>query len=218
MHSFTTTYTCAACGKSSSVIVTGLGDPEDYVTERSREALRRVRTTENQLGAAKEGDPVDELAERLLEQEARLELRYATCPACATKNPKGVAAEKADHRHTIIFGLVFFGIMAAFAWFVPRVALILPIMDLLIFRPVMVVQVRRSNKPFPTLPFVAGILLDAALIALIVYWPRAAPFVPIAGIVQSIVRRPQQSEWKWEEAGRKLRFETGDAAPTQTLT
>lgn len=218
MHSFTTTYTCAACGRSSSVIVTGLGDPEEYVTERSRDALRRARAIENQLGQAKEGDPVDELAERLLEQEARSELRYATCPACGTKNPEGVTAEMADHRQSLIFGFVFFGILAVAAWFVPWAALLLPLMDLLIFRPVMVVQVRRSNKPFPTLPFVAGILLDAALIALIVLYPRTAPLVPIAGIVQSIVRRPQQSEWKWEEAGRKMRFETGDAAPTGTPT
>jgi hypothetical protein len=213
VHSFSTAYHCAACNESFHVEVTDLGDPYKHIPERSQEVLRRVRATENQLGPTKPGDPVNDLARELLEGEARSELRYATCPACNAKNPEGIAAIRADQRQTSLFGLVFFGIVAAAAWFYPWVALILPGMDLLVFRPIMVVQVRKSDKPFPIVPFALGIALDAALIALILLYPRAAPLVPLAGIVQSIFRGGSAKyDWKWEEARKKMRFEQPEKA------
>jgi DNA-directed RNA polymerase subunit RPC12/RpoP len=210
--SFSTTYVCAACGKSFPVEVTGLGDPHAHIPERSQEVLREVREVQNRLGQAKDGDPVHELAGELLEQEARSELRYATCPGCDQKNPEGVAANRANHRQSLMFGLVFFGVLAILSWFVPWAALVLPLMDLLVFRPIMVAQLRKSGQSLSILPFVAGIVLDAALIALIVYYPRAAPLVPIAGIVRSLIRKPAMAEWRWQEAGQKIRFEAREGS------
>lgn len=212
MPSFSTTYTCSACNASSDVEVIDLGDPYEHIPERSRDALRRGREAENKLGHDKPGDPVEEVAQQILEQEARAELRYATCPKCSAKNPEGLAAIQTERRQTLLFGSIFFGTLAAIAWFYPWAAMILPAMDLLVFRPMMVVQIRKSGKPFPIFPFAAGIALDALLIALIVLYPRAAPLVPIAGIVQSLFSRSTKHDWKWEEAGKKLRFEIPDTA------
>ncbi len=163
---------------------------------------------QNQFGAEKPGDPVTDLAHELLAQQARSELRYATCPQCNAKNPEGIAALQAEQRQSLLFGVVFFGIVAVAAWFYPWAALILPGMDLLVFRPIMFVQARRSDKPFPFVPFALGIVLDALLIALILLYPRAASLVPIAGIVQAIVRRGSAKyDWKWDDAQKKMRFE-----------
>lgn len=217
MPSFSTKYTCAACGVSSNVEVTGLGDPYAHISDRSQDVLRRSRSIQDQLGAAKPGDPVEDLARDLLEQEARSELRYATCPECNAKNPDGIAAIRADQRQSFLFGAVFFGIVAIVAWFYPWAALILPGMDLLVFRPIMIVQFRKSDQAFPFLRFAAGILVDIAVIALIVLYPRAAALIPLAGIVQSIVTRftrRENTDWKWEEAQKKIRFEQRQEAAT----
>jgi hypothetical protein len=212
MPSFSTTYTCEACGTSSNVEVIDLGDPYRHISEGSQDAMRRVRETQNKLGQEKPGDPVEELAHELLEQEARSELRYATCPKCSVKNPEGLAAIRAERRQNLLFGIVFFGIIAAIAWFYPWAALILPGMDLLVFRPMMIFHVKKSGKPFPIVPFASGVFLDALLIALIVLYPRAAPFVPIAGIVQSLFGGSTKHDWKWDEAKKKLRFEMTETA------
>lgn len=213
MPSFSTTYACSACGQSSNVEVIDLGDPYEHIPERTQNVLRRSRDTQNKLGAERPGDPVDELALKLLEREARSELRYVTCPKCNAKNPEGIAAIQADQRQSLLFGVVFFGIVAIAAWFYPWVALILPGMDLLVFRPIMFVQARKSDKPFPVVPFVLGIVFDGLLIALILLYPRTASLVPIAGIVQSLVRRGSaKSDWKWEETRKKMRFEQSQEA------
>ncbi len=68
----------------------------------------------------------------------------------------------------------------------------------------MVVQTRKANQPLKLLPFSLGIAIDVALIALIVLVPQAAPLVPIAGIVQSLVRRPTKNDLRWEEAAKKI--------------
>ena len=209
MPSFSTTYACSACSKSSNVEITDLGDPYQHIPERTQNVLRRSRETQNLLGAEKPGDPVEDLAHELLEREARSELRYVTCPECNAKNPEGIEAIRAEQRQSLLFGMVFFGIVAIAAWFYPWVALILPGMDLLVFRPIMFVQARKSDKPFPFVPFVMGIVLDGLLIGVILQYPRAASLVPIAGIVQSIVRKGSgMDDWKWEETRKKMRFET----------
>lgn len=212
MPSFSTTYTCAACATSSNVEVIDLGDPYRHIAEDTRDTMRRVREAQTRLGTAKPGDPVEELAQELLEQEARSELRYATCPKCSAKNPDGLAAIQAERRQTLLFGLIFFGLLAGVAWFYPWAALLLPGLDLLIFRPMMFVQARKNPRPFPIVPFAFGIVLDALLIALIVLYPRAAPLVPIAGIVQSLFGGSSKYDWKWDEAKKKVRFEMPETA------
>lgn len=213
MPSYSTVYTCPACAASSAVEVTDLGDPYAHIPERSQEALRGIRATENKLGIEKPGDPVDDLAQDLLAQDARAQLRYAQCPSCAVKNPEGIAADRAERRQTLLFGLIFFGAIAVAARFYPWVALIIPAMDLFVFRPLMFVQARKQkDKPFPVLPFIAGVLLDVLLIAVILLYPLAAPLIPIAGIIQSVFSRSSKSEWKWEDAASKLKFDVAQRA------
>lgn len=184
-----------------------LGDPHRHIPERTRDVMRRGRELQNEFAQEKPGDPVDELAHDLLEQEARFELRYATCPKCSAKNPEGIAAIQADKRQTLLFGIVFFGILAAVSWFYPWAALILPGIDLLVFRPMMFVQARKNDKPFPVVVFTAGIALDAALITLILFVPRVAPLIPMVGIVRSLFGGSTKDDWKWDEARKKVRFE-----------
>lgn len=181
--------------------------------------MRRVRATENRLGQDKPGDPVEELAREMLEREARSELRYAKCPQCDAKNPEGLAADRADQRQSQLLGLGLFGVLAVVAWFYPNAALIFPGMDLLIFRPMMVVYARKmSDKPFPTGVFIAGILVDILLIAVILLVPRGAFLIPIVGILRSLFTSSSKHEGRWEEAEKKIRFEVRQEPATRPLT
>lgn len=214
MPSFATTYTCAACNSSFPVEIVDLGDPHRHIPESSQRALRGIGGAGSHVGGHSADDPVEDLAQRLLEQEARSELRYAICPKCSARNPEGLAADKVDRRQTNLFGLVFFGIIAAVAYFYPYAALLLPGIDLFVFRPMMFVMARKNPRPFPVLTFLAGIALDIALIAVIFLYPRAAPLVPIVGIVQSLLSRSQKGDSKWGEAQKKLRFDASEQAVT----
>ncbi len=208
MPSFSTTYVCSACAFSSPVEVTDLGDPYAHIPEHSRDALRRGRAAKNHVGHDEPGDPVDELANELLERAGRSELRYARCPKCSTKNPEGVAADRADHRNSLLFGGGLFGVLAVIAWFYPKAALFLPAMDLFVFRPIMFVQARKNvDKPFPTGTFVVGILVDIGLVALILYAPRVAFLIPLVGVGQSLLSGSSKYEWRWADAAKKIRFD-----------
>lgn len=212
MPSFATTYTCSACNSSFPVEIVDLGDPHRHIPESSQRALRGLGGAGNHVGGHSADDPVEELAQRLLEQEARSELRYAICPKCSARNPDGIAADKAEQRRTMIFGLGFFGIIAVVAYFYPYAALLLPGIDLLVFRPMMFVMARKNPRPFPVLTFLAGIALDIALIAVIFLYPRAAPIVPLAGILQSLLGKSKKNDWTWDEAQKKIRFGTTEEA------
>lgn len=215
MHSFSTTYHCSACEKTFPVEVTDLGDPYVHIPERSRESMRRIRATQNKFGHDKPGDPVDELAATLLEQEAVSVLLRATCPACKAKNPAGIADDRKEHKQTMLFGCVFFGIWAVVSKFYSWAALIIPGMSLFVFRPIMFVQLRKAqDKPFPVFRFIAGILFDLALAAAVVQFPIIAPGVPLIGLVQSFFSGTSKYEWKWEEAQKKIQFGPRENAAT----
>jgi len=170
--------------------------------------MRRVRDLQG-----KPGDPVEEVAQQILEQEAQLALRYAICPACSTKNPAGIEVTRTERRSGLIFGAVIFGAIALAAAYYSWVALILPGIDLFVFRPLMLVNARKmTDKPFPKGMFVFTILFDIALIAAIVQFPRVAPLVPFMGIVQLFFGGSAKDDWRWEDAQKKLRFEKADAA------
>jgi hypothetical protein len=170
--------------------------------------MRRVRDLQG-----KPGDPVEEVARQILEQEAQLVLRYATCPACSAKNPAGIEVSRAERRAGLIFGLIFFGAIAIAAAYYSWVALILPILDLFVFRPLMVLNAKKmTDKPFPKGMFALTILFDIALIAVIVLFPRAAPLVPLMGIAQMLFGGSAKDQWKWEDAQKKMRFEMTESA------
>lgn len=216
MPSFSTTYDCRACQKRFPVEVQDLGDPHEHIPRRSEETLRRIRETENQLGLNKPADPINELAQKLLEQEAQSVLLRAACPECKTKNPEGIAADRAERRQSFLTGNLIFAVVAVAAYFYPKVALILPGMDLLVFRPILYFQGKKIlDKPFPVGTFVLGILIDIGLITLILLYPPAAPFIPLAGILQSIygyIKNGTKYDWRWEESEKKLRFGTAEIA------
>lgn len=215
MPSLHTSYTCPACQKTLAVEVKGLGDPYEHIPERSREVMRRVRETENKLGQDKPGDPVEELAQSLLEQEARSVLLHATCPECNAKNPAGIADDRKEHTHTVLFGCIPLGIIAVAAWFYSWVALIILGASLLVFRPLMVLQWRKlREKPFPYGRFIAGILIDIGLVVATLKFPIVAPGVPLVGLVQTILSGTSKYEWKWEDAQKKLRFGAQENAVT----
>jgi hypothetical protein len=185
----------------------GLRDPDEQIDPRTQESLRTTRAFLVEHGRAEEGDPVAELGARLLEQEARFELRYATCPRCGAKNPEGVAAERADQQRTRVFGVVLYGGLAAGAWFAPKVAIVLPALDLLVFRPLGAFMLKKRGEPIRVLPLAGALALDGALIALVLLFPRAAPLIPLLALVYSLVRRPEAKEWRWEEAKKKMQFQ-----------
>lgn len=170
--------------------------------------MRRVRELQG-----KTGDPVEEMAQRILEQEAQMLLRYATCPACSAKNPAGLEASRAERKSSLVFGTIFVGGLAVAAYFYPWVALIFPAVNLLIFRPLALVNARKMrDKPFPTGMFTLSILLDIATIVVVLNIPRVAPVVPLLGIVQSLFGGSAKDQWRWDDTGKKLRFETNEAS------
>lgn len=172
--------------------------------------MRRVRNLQG-----KPGDPVEETAQQILEQEAQFVLRYATCPVCSAKNPVGLEASRADRKSTLLFGLVFLGGLAVAAAFYPWIALIFPVLNLVIIRPLALVNARKMrDKPFPTGMFTLSILLDITTIVVVLEIPRLAPIVPLLGIVQSLFGGSAKDQWKWDDAGKKLRFKTNEASAT----
>jgi hypothetical protein len=206
--SFATSYTCPSCKVSTQVEVIDLGDPHAHIPGNTGEAMRRVRNLQG-----KPGDPVEEVAREILGNEAQMVLRYAICPACSAKNPAGEAATRAERHASLLFGLIFFGAIAGVAAFYSWVALILPVMDLFVFRPLMVLNAKKvTDKPFPKFMFAVSILLDIGLIAAILNFPRVAPLVPFMGIVQSLFGGAAKDQWKWDDAQKKLRFEAPETA------
>jgi hypothetical protein len=170
--------------------------------------MRRVRNLQG-----KPGDPVEEVAREILEQEAQLALRFATCPACSAKNPAGIAVTRAERRMGLVFGLILFSAIAIAAAFYSWAGLILPGIDLFVFRPLMLLNARKmTDKPFPKGMFALTVFMDIALIAAVLQFPRVAPLVPFMGIVQMFFGGSATDQWKWDEGKKKLQFEKAEAA------
>lgn len=170
--------------------------------------MRRIRNLQG-----KPGDPVEEIAQEILEQEAQMVLRYATCPACSAKNPAGLEVSRAERKSSLLFGGIFLGGLAVAAYFYPWIALIFPVLNLAIIRPLAVVNARKMrDKPFPTGMFILSILLDISTIVVVLHFPRLAPVVPLLGIVQSLFGGSAKDQWRWDDTSKKLRFEAN--APT----
>ncbi len=207
--SFATTYDCPACHASCPATVTGLADPVASIAPRTQDTMRKTRALLVQVGRREEGDPVDEIAAEVLEQEARSTLLYATCPRCAARNPEGVAERAADARRWRWITAAILVALAASAWFVRWVAVAMPGLNLLAFRPMAILHARRSGVRVRWLVFASSVAVDVACIALVVLVPRAAPLVLLAPAVQVLVRRPAPDEWRWSNAAEKIRFEGG---------
>jgi hypothetical protein len=129
------TYECLVCHASCPATVTSFDDPVASIAPRTQETLRKTRAILVRAGREVEGDPVDEIAAEILQQGARSALLYATCPRCGAKNPEGVTERARDERRWkwITFAILF--VLAASAWFVRWIALVLPGLDLFFLRP-----------------------------------------------------------------------------------
>jgi hypothetical protein len=203
--SLTVTYACPACHVTSAATVTELSDPLTHIAPGTRATLRMTRAVLVQAGRGKEGDPVDEVAGEILEQEARRELRYATCPRCGARSPEGVAELRRSTRWSTWTTVALLSAFAVVAWFGHWVAAILPGLNL-VARPLAVARARRAGEPVRWLLLAPLLAFDAALVAIALLVPRAAPLVPLVPLAVMLVRKPEANERPWQEAAKKIRF------------
>ncbi len=201
MPSVAITYDCPACHASCAATVQGLDDPTASIAPRTQDTLRRTREVLVRAGRAREGDPVDEVAAEILQQTARSTLVYAICPRCGARNPAGVAERR---RWRWITAAILVA-LAGGAWLVRWVALLLPALDLLFFRPLAIVHARRTGLPVRWLTLAAGVAIDLALVAVVVLLPRAAPLVLLVPAALSVVR--PTDDGRWADAAETIRFE-----------
>jgi hypothetical protein len=207
--SVSTPYACPACHASFAAMVTGLDDPVASIAPRTQESLRKTRALLVQFGRAKEGDPVDELAAEILQDRARSELLYATCPRCGAKNPEGVAHRAREERRAKWAGIALVVALAAASWFVHWIALAMLSADVLVLRPMAIVLARRDGRPVRWLAVVGGVVAEVALIALVARVPHAAPLVILLPTVVQSLRRPEADDRRWREAAAKIAFAEG---------
>jgi hypothetical protein len=205
--SVTISFECLLCHASCAATVTGLDDPVASIASRTQDTLRKSRALLVRAGRAEEGDPVDEIAAKILQQRAREVLLYATCPRCGAKNPEGVTAHAKDRRRWRWITAAILVVLAVGAWFVRWIALVLPSADLLVFRLMAIVHARRSRQPVRWLAMATNVATDLSFVAVVVFVPRAAPLLLLVPIAVMLVRRPAADERPWTEAAETIRFE-----------
>ena len=139
------------------VLVTGLSEPEESISQRSQKTLRDLQAAKERLGiATKEDDPVDSLAAEILEMAARRQLRFATCPRCGARNPEGLIEQMTDQKRTRVIGSAVSVAFAALVWLFPALAFVL--VALAAFQTVvMALLARRRPLPFPWLVFLGNV-------------------------------------------------------------
>ena len=184
MATATLTYECSACHVGFDVTVSDLTDPRELSSVRDRR----------------------DLDAELLESFARAELRYATCPACSARNPEGVALERREARATHFGGGAAFGAVAVASYFVPPIALVVPLLMIGIF-VAMVVTIARTR---PTTRPWGRVLLQGAIPpsvgAAIVALPRFAFVVPLLYATWFVVTSRNAKSTRFERAAARLRF------------
>jgi hypothetical protein len=184
MATTTLAYECAACHVGFDVTVSDLTDPRELSSVRDRR----------------------DLDAELLEGFGRAELRYATCPACSARNPQGVALELREARATHFGGGAAFGAVAIAAYFIPPIALLVPLLMIAIF-VAMVVTVARAR---PTTRPWARVLLQGAIPpsvgAAIVALPRFAFVVPLLQAIWFVLTIRKATSTRFEQAAARLRF------------
>jgi hypothetical protein len=188
--SFVLPFDCPACRVTTIADVGGLDDPEQFIDARTRAVL---------------GAKVADLEVDLLRQGARRTLLHATCPACGKRNPEGIAAQKRERRWSVAVGFVLYGALVVAAYFAPRIALVVPILGASIQIAGAVALHRRGQARWGR--FALHLVVNAALAALVILVPRAAPLVPLIGLLESLRPIPPD-ERPWTEAAAAIQFET----------
>jgi hypothetical protein len=183
-------FDCPACHVTTLADVGGLDDPEQFIDAKSRAIL---------------GGKVADLEVDLLQQSAQRKLLHATCPRCGKRNPEGIAAQTRERWRTIAIGFAIYGAVLVGSFFAPRIALVIPIVGGSMQIVGAVVLSRQGKVPWGRFAF--NLAINAALAALVILVPRAAPLAPLLGILDSLRPRPRDDS-PWTEAAEAIQFET----------
>jgi hypothetical protein len=210
MPSLLVTYRCSLCQVESRATVSDLSEPSKSIPQRSSDLLKQTQAIREKLGGS-QSDPIAELHQSLLEQEAHSSLRFATCPGCHARNPEGVAAQSNDRKQAVGITAGLFGGLTLIAYFAPLAAIAAPI---LVLAPMVLVALiaRKRQMPVPWLNLGISLVISTLMVAAILLFRRAAPAVPLLLLVSAFVRKPRDSdkETAWTEAAKKIRFEGTD--------
>lgn len=208
MRSHVTTYTCAACGVRSPIEVSGLAEPARRITVSRDPVVRRIHAERVKAGTVLAPREDEEVISAFLAQEARSRLLFATCPRCGERNPEGVALQAREVRRTRVFNTALFAALTLGAWFFPPLALLLPVSDLALWKPLAVWTLKKRGESIPLLAMVRDLALDTALIALVLVVPRAAPAVPALALLQALLLRPD-TEGPWRRTRESIKLAEG---------
>lgn len=204
------TYSCPACGASTDAVVTGLDDPSTFVSDRDRRVLRDIDAVRDGAHGAPAADPVASLEQRLLADQAKRGLRFATCPRCGARNPEGIAHQAAEARSTLLTGLVIAAIAVPALWYAPRLTAVIGAGNALLTL-YLALRGRRSGHPIPYPRLALSIAVAAATAAVGFVLPRFAPGLPLLWILPTLLRRgrgrAEHEEQAWNEAKETIRFE-----------
>lgn len=208
MRSHVTTYACAACGVRSRIEITGLSEPIPRVIASTDPVLRRIHAEQVKAGKVPAPKKGEEPTFPVVTEEILGRVLFATCPHCGERNPEGVALQAKEVRHTRVFNTALFAALALGAWFFPPLALLLPVSDLALWKPLAVWTLKKRGESIPLLAMLRDLALDAALIALVLVVPRAAPAVPALAMLQALLLRPDL-EGPWRRSRESIKLAEG---------
>jgi hypothetical protein len=197
-------YTCTSCGVTSGGTATFEPPALREETARTMRQLERVKEAH---GLPHRDDPVGELEREVAEKLAADELVFATCPACGARNPKGVAAVRAEGRRFSLVTFVALLLLAAAAWRWPWLGLVLPALDALVARPVALVALLSRGLVVPWARFLALVAADLALAAVVLFVPLLAPLPALAAAVLVLMRKGGDESSRFTSAAATLHFD-----------
>jgi hypothetical protein len=151
---------------------------------------------------------VDDGASKLLPENAEARatyvknvLRHATCPACKARDPVAVADHKHERSRDLFVQAACYLGLAAAAYFVPMLALIPLVFNLLMLVLVAKMALRRGNGR----GLVRNVVITIAMIAWVIVVPRWAFVVP--GVIAALSFLPgNSSSDPFLDAAEQLRF------------
>ena len=198
-HSWRGAYLCAACGVTSSVVVRGLGDPLENVSESTLETLRRAWVLRETLGVDPGPEPVGQLAAQILEGLAQGKLRFVACPRCGVRNPEGSAALRSDRVGIRLVGVGLTAGLTTLVWFWPGLGVGLALVSLALG----VFNAGRAAMGGPKGPLwvhATQIFAPAGLLAVAWWAPTYAIAVPLALTLPALFRKgDDESRWQTDD-------------------
>lgn len=204
MGSHLTTYACAACGVSSKIEITDLREPVRRLSIHRDPVIRRIHEERVRRGKVPKPKKGEDVSYPVITEEIHQRVRYATCPRCGARNPEGVALQAKSARATRSFNVALFAALAVGAYFIPYLALLLPVSDLVLWKPLAIWTLKKRKQPVPLGGVVRDVAIDVALVALVVLLPRAAPVIPALAMGYMLVRK-LDDEGPWRRSRETIR-------------